>query len=364
LKKIYFTVTNDLSYDRRMNRICSSLANAGYSVVLVGRKLPNSVPLSPKKYQQKRLTCFFNKGKLFYAEYNFRLFFYLLFKKVDAICCIDLDTILPALFISNLKRIKRVYDAHELFCEMKEVVIRPKVYKIWKRIEKFSVPKFSFGYTVSKPIADEFEKMYGVKYELIRNVPFAENAFPPEKKEKYILYQGAVNEGRSFETLIPAMKNVDAKLIICGDGNFMQQAKKLVAENDLADKIVFKGMISPDDLKNYTLNATVGITLFENTGISNYYSLANRFFDYIQAGVPQLCVDYPAYQEINKQYKIALLIEDLSSQTIALSLNNLLQNDVLYKELQNECLKARQVFNWQQAEKKLLSFYENIFQIK
>jgi glycosyltransferase involved in cell wall biosynthesis len=206
--------------------------------------------------------------------------------------------------------------------------------------------------------------MYGVKYELIRNVPLPENSFLPEKKEKYILYQGAVNEGRSFETLVPAMKNVDAKLIICGDGNFMQQAKKLVADNGLADKIIFKGMISPDELKNYTLNATIGITLFENTGISNYYSLANRFFDYIQAGVPQLCVDYPAYRAINKQYKIALLIADLSSQTIALSLNNLLQNDVLYKEMQNECLKARQVYNWQEEEKKLLSFYEKVFQIK
>jgi glycosyltransferase involved in cell wall biosynthesis len=347
-----------------MNRICISLANAGYSVVLVGRKQAGSIPLSPKKYQQKRLFCFFNKGKLFYAEYNFRLFFFLLFKKMDAICCIDLDTILPALYITKLKKVKRIYDAHELFCEMKEVVTRPKVYRAWKRIEKFAVPKFSLGYTVSEPIAEEFEKMYGVKYELIRNVPFSENDFIPEKKEKYILYQGAVNEGRSFETLIPAMKNVDAKLIICGDGNFMQQAKKIAADNDLSDKIIFKGMISPDELKNYTLNATIGITLFENTGISNYYSLANRFFDYIQAGVPQLCVDYPAYREINKQYKIALLIADLSSETIALSLNNLLQNDVLYKEMQNECLKARQVYNWQEEEKKLLSFYEKIFQIK
>src|ERR1700722_1929389 len=271
MRRVYLTATNDLSFDRRMDRICNSLAAAGYSVVLVGRKLPDSIPLSPKKYQQKRLGCFFNKGRLFYAEYNLRLFFYLLFKNMDAICCIDLDTILPVLYISNFKKAKRIYDAHELFCEMKEVVTRPKVYKDWKRIEKCAVPKFSFGYTVSEPIADEFEKMYGVKYELIRNVPMPENAFLPEKKEKYILYQGAVNEGRSFETLIPAMKNVDAKLIICGDGNFMQQAKKLVADNDLADKIIFKGMILPDELKNYTINATIGITLFENTGISNYY---------------------------------------------------------------------------------------------
>lgn len=308
--------------------------------------------------------CFFNKGRLFYAEYNLRLFFYLLFKKMDAICCIDLDTILPALFISSIKNVKRVYDAHELFCEMKEVVTRPRIYRVWKRIEKFAVPKFIYGYTVSEPIAEEFKKMYGVQYQLIRNVSLLENISISEKKEKYILYQGAVNEGRSFETLIPAMKNVDAKLVICGDGNFIQQAKKIVHSNKLDDKIIFTGMLSPDELKNYTVNATIGITLFENTGMSNYYSLANRFFDYMHAGVPQLCVDYPAYKEINDQFKVAALINNLSSQTIANSLNNLLQNNVLYQELQTACINARQFFNWQEEEKKLLAFYEKIFQLK
>ncbi|HLY68077.1 MAG TPA: glycosyltransferase, partial [Puia sp.] len=324
MKKIYFTVTNDLTYDRRMDRICNSLANAGFSVALVGRLQAGSLPLSPKKYHQKRLFCFFNKGRLFYAEYNFRLFCHLLFKKMDAICCIDLDTILPGFCISGIKKIPRIYDAHELFCEMKEVVTRPKIYRAWKRIERVTVPKFFHGYTVSQPIADEFKRMYGVKYALIRNMPLLENNILHEKKEKYILYQGAVNEGRSFETLIPAMKNVDAKLVICGNGNFMQQAKKLAADYGLAHKIIFKGMISPDELRYFTVNATIGITLFENTGISNYYSLANRFFDYIQFSVPQLCVDYPAYRAINEKYKIASLITDLSPQTIALSLNNLL----------------------------------------
>ena len=283
---------------------------------------------------------------------------------MDAICCIDLDTILPALFISSIKNVKRVYDAHELFCEMKEVVTRPRIYRVWKRIEKFAVPKFIYGYTVSEPIAEEFKKMYGVQYQLIRNVSLLENISISEKKEKYILYQGAVNEGRSFETLIPAMKNVDAKLIICGDGNFIQQAKKIVHSNKLDDKIIFTGMLSPDELKNYTVNATIGITLFENTGMSNYYSLANRFFDYMHAGVPQLCVDYPAYKEINDQFKVAALINNLSSQTIANSLNNLLQNNVLYQELQTACINARQFFNWQEEEKKLLAFYEKIFQLK
>lgn len=357
---IIFTVTTDLSYDQRMIRICTSLANAGYDVTLVGRTLRSSIPLTSQPFKQKRIKCLFEKGKLFYAEYNIRLFFYLLFKKMDCIGAIDLDTILPSYFISRIKRTKRVYDAHELFCEMKEIVTRPAIYKLWKRIERYTVPKFSLGYTVNQPIADEFEKMYGVHYEVIRNIALLKEIVPAEKKEKFILYQGAVNEGRSFETLIPAFRDIDSKLIICGDGNFMQQARQLVADNGLQDKVIFKGKIKPDELTAITQQAYIGITLFDDKGLSNYYSLANRFFDYLHAGIPQLCVNYPVYADINSKLPIALLVDDISSTNLATQLNNLLRNEVLYKELQQNCLAVRQILNWQQEEKKLIQFYKNI----
>ena len=357
---IYFIVTNDLSYDQRMIRIATTLMQAGYNIKLVGRKLKNSISLLNQPFQQKRISCFFNKGKLFYAEFNFRVFFYLLFKKMDCICAIDLDTILPCYFISKIKKVTRVYDAHELFCEMKEIISRPIIYKAWKRIEKYTVPKFMRGYTVNKFISNEFEKMYRVKYQVMRNVTLKKDILIPDKKEKYILYQGAVNEGRSFETIIPAMKIVNATLIICGDGNFINEAKKLVAENKLKDKIIFKGYFPPDELQSYTLNAWVGINLIDNKGLNNYYSLANRFFDYMHAGVPQLCIDFPAYREINDQFEIAVLISDLTPENIASQINILLEDESLYKRLQQNCMRAREIFNWQNEEKKLISFYKNI----
>ena len=358
---LVFTVTTDLTYDQRMIRICTTLGNSGYNVVLVGRKLKSSIPLSTKPFKQKRISCLFEKGKLFYAEYNIRLFFYLLFKKMDCIGAIDLDTILPCYFISRLKKIKRVYDAHELFCEMKEIVTRPGIYRIWKKVEGYTVPKFKFGYTVNQPIADEFNKMYGVDYEVIRNIALLKEIQPVEKKEKFILYQGAVNEGRSFETLIPAFKNINSKLIICGDGNFMEQAKQLVSLHQLEAKVIFKGKIKPDELTAITQQAYIGITLFDDKGLSNYYSLANRFFDYVHAGIPQLCVNYPVYADINSKLPIALLVDDISQTNIAAQLNNLLENEVLYNELKQNCLMMRETLNWQQEEKTLIQFYNQIF---
>jgi glycosyltransferase involved in cell wall biosynthesis len=357
MKQFVFTVTNDLSYDQRMIRICTSLSQAGYGVTLVGRKMQDSVPLREQPFRQKRLFCFFTKGKGFYVEYNIRLFLYLIINKIDLICAIDLDTIIPCYWVSVIKGTPRVYDAHELFCEMKEVVTRPRIYRFWKRIERFAVPRFKTGYTVNEPIATAFKELYGVDYGVIRNVPVLQPLTIPAKKEKYILYQGAVNEGRSFETLIPAMKQVPARLIICGDGNFMEQATALVATHGLQERVIFKGRILPHELHDYTVNAWIGVTLFENKGLSNYYSLANRFFDYMQAGIPQLGVDYPVYREINNQYPIAVLINDLSPDSIAAQLNRLLNDELLYRELQQNCVAAREIFNWQQEEKKLVAFY-------
>ena len=359
-KIILFTVTTDLTYDQRMIRICTSLANEGYSVMLVGRKMKLSLPLTTEPFKQKRINCIFEKGKLFYVEYNIRLFFFLLFTRMDCICAIDLDTILPCYFISIFKKIKRVYDAHELFCEMKEIVTRPTIYKLWKKIERFAVPKFTTGYTVNQPIADEFERMYGVKYEVIRNIALLRPLIKLPKIEKFILYQGAVNEGRSFETLIPAMKEVDSKLIICGNGNFMDQTRQLVKKYNVENKVIFKGKLTPVELRTITQQAYIGITLFDDKGLSNYYSLANRFFDYLHAGIPQLCVNYPVYKLINDEQPIALLVTDTSSKNLAFQLNKLLHNEVLYKELENNCIKAREILNWQTEEKIIIKFYKEL----
>ena len=90
---------------------------------------------------------------------------------MDAICAIDLDTILPCLRISKLKRIPRIYDAHELFTEMKEVITRPQFKKYGQELKKRAVPKFKYGYTVSESIAEEFKRRYKVNYKTIRNLP-------------------------------------------------------------------------------------------------------------------------------------------------------------------------------------------------
>jgi glycosyltransferase involved in cell wall biosynthesis len=222
-KKIIFTVINDLVYDRRMIRIGESLATEGYEVLLVGRKLKDSQPFINQCIKHKRFNLYFNKGKFFYIEYNIRLFFWLLFQRFDIICGIDLDTILPCYFASILRGGKPcVYDAHELFTEVPEVIRRPFTRKIWLWVEGFVVPKIKYKYTVSESVADEFFRRYKSRFEVIRNLPnFTEPSPPPTSIHSLpvILYQGNLNEGRGLETAVQAMQYIEnAVFWIAGDG--------------------------------------------------------------------------------------------------------------------------------------------------
>ncbi len=382
MSPIVFTVTNNLTYDQRMIRICTSLANQGYVITLVGVKNKNATALTTQPYTQKRLYCFFSKGFGFYAEYNIRLFFYLLFLKANVFCCIDLDTMLPIYFAGKLRSKKLVYDAHEYFSQQKEIITRPKLYKIWHWIERTFMPKFKLGYTVSYSIAKAFKELYNVNHEVVMNAtvlnkkrhdlikdsevaetkaPFGTSRFFREGVwGSFILYQGAVNEARGLEFLIPAMQHVDAQLHIYGDGNYLAQTQQLIIQNNLANKVFLKGKVLPTELEQITLQATIGINLVENKGLNQYYSLANKFFDYIHAQVPQITMNFPEYKRINDYAEVAILLDDLTIKTIANAINLLLNNNQKYTSLKTNCIKAREKFNWRVEEKKLIEFYKKI----
>lgn len=361
MKHIYFTVTNDLSYDQRMHRICHSLSTNGFMVTLVGRKRKSSIPLQPKSYAQKRLTCFFNKGFLFYSEYNLRLFLFLLGKRMDALCAIDLDTILPCFLVSRLKSVTRIYDAHEYFTELKEVRTRSNVKWFWSKVESLCVPSYKYGYTVSEGLATEFASRHNRQYPVIRNLPVLIPLKHQPSLEKYLFYGGAVNEGRGFEFLIPAMKEISYKLIIVGDGNFMEQLKALIIQHGVQHKVELKGMQPPEHLRSYAEKATLGLAFAEKEGINQYHALPNKFLDYIHAALPQVTMNYPEYIKINSVHMVAVLINELSVPEIVNAVNETMSNEALLCEMRQNCLAAREKYNWQEEEKKLLAFYRDVF---
>ncbi|RAK70515.1 glycosyltransferase [Hymenobacter edaphi] len=356
VRRLLFAVTTDLNYDQRMQRICASLAGAGYQVRLVGRQWPNSQPLTAQPYEQHRLRCWFSRGKLFYLEYNLRLLLYLLGQRgFAAYGCADLDAALPTWLRARLGRVPFVYDAHELFTEVPEVVGRPAVRRLWLAVERFVVPRATLAYTVGPALARLFEQRYGRAFGTVRNISrLAENA-PATPNEGYILYQGALNAGRGLEALLEAMPAVSARLVVCGEGDLSDGLRRRAQDLGLLQngRVEFRGYVLPAELREVTARAAVGISVLENLGLSYYYSLANKFFDYLHAGVPQLISPFPEYLALNEQYQVAEVVPELTPAALAAALNRLLGDATHYQQLAHNCQRARLELNWQHEEQEL-----------
>jgi glycosyltransferase involved in cell wall biosynthesis len=359
-KKIIVTVINDLTYDQRMIRICTSLSESGYEVLLVGRKLSGSIELSDQVFEQKRLNCWFTRGKFFYIEFNLRLFFYLLFKSADAYSAVDLDTLVACTLLSKIRSKVLVFDAHEFFEEVPEVTHRVFTKKVWQTVAKWFIPHADLAYTVNRALADIFSKKYHRTFEVIRSVPYPIGDIKPRVKDpKIILYQGALNKGRGLPELITAMQHIDALCWIAGEGDLSGELRRLVEDLKLKQKVKFLGYVQPDELKHLTVKAYLGYNVMENTGLSYYYSLANKFFDYIQAEVPQVCAPFPEYQHINQKFEVAVLC-NCEVKEIANTINDLLFNEEQYQNLRTACKRAKRVFNWEDEDEKLKSMYRNV----
>lgn len=359
MTSIVFTVTNDLVHDRRMQRICNSLAENGFDVTLIGRELPDSIPVPKYFFKTMRQRCWFNKGKLFYLEYNFRLFWKLLFMKADVYSAVDLDTIIPTFKVAWLKRKKKVFDAHEFFEEVPEVVDRPFTKAVWKLVAKLWVPRADAAMTVSESLAERFQFMYGIPFATIRNVPRLSTA-PFVKSQGYLLYQGALNEGRGLEQLIEAMQFLDIPLKIAGEGDLSSELRELSKKLGVEHQIRFLGFVPPDKLDELTARAWLGINVLENRGLSYYYSLANKFFDYINHGVPSLNMDFPEYRKINAPHEVSVLLKELSYRGIVDAVRMLQEDTAMYERLRENCIAARAELNWEKEEQKLLKLYRQI----
>ena len=84
----------------------------------------------------------------------------------------------------------------------------------------------------------------------------------------------------------------------------------------------------------------------------------------MHAGLPQVAMDFPEYRKINSRFKIAMLLEDLSIEKIVTTLNSIMENPGCLESMRTEALKAREIYCWQEEEKKLIQFYKNILPIE
>ncbi len=363
-KRIIISVTNDLGNDQRVHRVATSLMDLGFEVCLIGRKRKASKRLAKRAYTTKRISFLFETGKLFYLEYAFRVFWWLLFQKVDVFWANDMDTLLPNFLAAKLRGKKLVYDSHEYWTEVPELIQRPKSRSIWLWLEQKLFPKVDQAITVNKSIADIYQEKYKIPVAILRNLPVSlESVSNPAPKENVIIYQGALNMGRGIDLMIDAMEYLpEYKLWIAGYGSIESELRAQANKTEWKARIQFKGFLEPQKLKALTSKAKIGLSLEEDMGASYHFALPNKLFDYIQAGIPVLVSDLPEMKAIVSEYGVGEILEnkDRTAEALAHRIRKLCEDAEQYDQYSTSCLAAAKVLNWEQEKDVLKKISEKL----
>lgn len=367
MKRIVVSVISDLVTDQRVHKTAAFLHSEGADVLLVGRKLPNSLPIS-RPYKVLRLKLWFTKGPFLFAEFNIRLFFFLLFKKMDVLVSNDLDTLLANYLVAKIRRKELVYDTHEYYTGMPELEGRPLVKGIWETIERFIFPHLKHIYTVNESIAGLYREKYGKQIAVVRNIPpmLCREKWPdrvdlslPQDKRIIILQGAGINMNRGAEEAIMATKYMDdgVILLIIGGGEVYAQLKELVIKEDLQDRVIFKPRMPYDELIAYTRVADIGLSLDKDTNINYRYSLPNKLFDYIQAGVPVLCSNLVEVANIVNTWQLGVVTLSHEPEHLAMQITGMLKNSEQYQKWKINLQKAAQTLNWDKEKHNLYEIY-------
>lgn len=403
---------NDLATDQRVHRMAESLVGEGYAVRLTGRRLRESlpltdgplmdgslmegslmdgsltngqltngqlmdgpltdgslvdeqlteVPLAGVPIRTRRFKMLVTAGPLFYAFYNIRLFFYLLFLKRPALLvAVDLDTLPANYLVGRLRGIPLLYDSHEYFTEVPELVGRRRVQRVWERIEGWIVPKLKYAMAVSESIAEVYTEKYGTRFITVRNLARAYIPEPyPEFHKHYtskykVIYQGALNMGRGIELMIDTMAQMDdTVLFIAGDGDIRHRLERRVDRLKLKERVVFTGRLSPWELQRITPQCDLGLSLEEDVGLNYRLALPNKIFDYIQARIPVLCSDLPEMSAIVHRYRIGEVCISREPHQLANQLTGMLKDGDARMQWKSYLERAAGELCWEREEQKLL----------
>lgn len=366
-KKIIVSVISDLVTDQRVQKECNTLCKMGYHVLLIGRKSDRDFVLKDLPYKTIRLQNLFAKGPLMYLVFNVQLFVYLLFVKADILWANDLDTLLPNFIISRLKRSKLIYDSHEYFTES---VYKKSSKKIWEMLEQKLFPRLKNVITVNNSIKNIYENKYKLPVTVIRNVPylFSKNKvgnvpiLTAEKKNLIIQGMG-INENRGAEEAVQMMQFLPGEfhLYFIGNGTILKKVKMIVSELNLQSKVTFIDPLPYSEMMQITMQGFLGL-IFEKIDVADehLFSLPNRFFDYIHAGIPVLSTEAVEIKSIITQFNIGTFVQNLNPEEIATKVLEISEDKEKYDIWKLNTVSASKNLKWENEEKILIDFMEDL----
>lgn len=368
--KFAFSVTNCICHDQRVMKMAGVVSNLGCDIIIIGRHSDDCSKNDSVPFRTKRFRMIFRSGFLFYMSFNIRLLIFLVFHKYDFLVSNDLDTLLPNFLVSKLKRIPLVYDSHEYFTGVPEIQNRPFVKWVWKSIEKLVFPRLKYVMTVSDSIAIQYEKDYGLKPLTVRNcsvktdlmVPFSRDELKLDPDHLLLIMQGTgINVDRGGEELIDAIAITDnVSLLVIGSGDKFQSLIDKTIKTGLSDRIRFISKLPWQELMRYTRSADAGFSGDKNSNVNYNFSLPNKIFDYISAGIPVISSDLPEISKILAESKCGIVISEVTKDEISNAIKKLRDNHGLLSELKQNSVIASESINWETESLKVVELYRSI----
>lgn len=354
-------VTNDLVADQRIIRHGSALKEAGWEVTFIGRKRRDRIVRQAFPFPHKYLPMFFGSGFLFYAEYNIRLFLHLLAKGKGLVVANDLDTLPAVWYASRFRRYAILYDSHEYFTGVPELLANPFARGVWEFFESRILPRLNFTVTVNRSIADMYREAYGVEMTVVRNVPppppdirkkTRKELSLPEDKHILILQGTGINVDRGGDEAVEAMRDLeDVLLLIIGSGDRIPYLKARAKELKVEERVRFIDRLPYEELYHYTAQADIGLSLDKNTSLNHMLSLPNKLFDYIRAGIPVLASPMKEVRLIVEGYDVGCVVETTEVHALAEKIRWMLSDNGRTLKWKENLKAAQGVLNWDREKR-------------
>ena len=263
-----------------------------------------------------------------------------------------------------------VYDSHELATERNRMGRVARWWATWN--ERRGLPHTDAVIFTTRSRAQHVVDKYGIEFPtLIRNVPElieveegwdlrAQLDIPAD--ERVLVYQGSIQENRGVEESIDAVAHHLERcvLVVIGYGHHRPVLEKMVAERGLTHRVRFFGPIPNDELLHYTASADVGMCCIKGESLSYRWSLPNKLFEYMMAGIPLVASDYEEMGRVVREEGVGLVCDPDDPASIAAAVRGIVDDPDADRRFREATRTAIQTYNWSVEERVLLDLYAGL----
>lgn len=296
-------------------------------------------------------------------------FFFLLKDKCDVIHACDLDTLIPAIPVKLIKRVKLCYTIYDFYAnnlpDGRFALLRKFIRSLVAAIEKFGI-----RFTEALFLVDEsrYEEVKGAR---INKLVYVYNSPPdylkakPERRlettmtEVIIFYAGVLTKPRGLEYMIKAIEDLDGvRLVIAGTG----PDKDLVETSAQQCKIIqYIGQIPYGEVIKRSLGADIIFALYDPKIPNNKHASPNKLFEAMMCAKPIIVSDDTSMSNIIREESCGIVVPYGDVDAIREAILKLKNNVMLRQELGDNGRKAyEERYAWEIMKGRLINAYDKM----